>query len=144
MTALNFNAAEAPPVETIADLKARVDIVEIVGGYATLKKRGADLWARCPLHPDKTPSFQVNPHWQNFRCWGCDARGDVLDFLQQVESLDKGQAIDRLRELAGGAAADPATIAAQAARRATAAPRRPRRPPGAPPRPGGSGAKPSL
>ena len=75
----------------------------------------------CPLHTDGTPSFKVNPARQQFFCFGCGAKGDVFDFLEQAERLDKGQAIERLRELAGGAAPDPAAVAAQAARRAAAA-----------------------
>ena len=58
MSELDFNAAQ---IETIADLKARVDIVDIIGRYATLKKRGPDWWCCCPLHADGTPSLKVNP-----------------------------------------------------------------------------------
>jgi len=120
MSRLDFNATDYPPLESIAHLKARVDILDVVGRYASLKRRGTEYWAQCPLHADGTPSFKVNPGRQQFYCFGCGAKGDVLDFLEAAEGLTKGQAVERLRELAGGAAADPAAVAAQNARRAAA------------------------
>ena len=108
-------------IETIPDLKRRVDIVDIIGRHATLKKRGGAYWCRCPLHKDATPSCKVNPARQQFYCFGCGAHGDVIDFLEQAESLDTGQAIQRLKELAGGAGLNPAAGTASIARHAAAA-----------------------
>ena len=118
MTALDFNAE---PRETIAELKVRADILDIIQRYATLKRRGQDWWGQCPIHADRTPSFQVSPGHQNFRCWGCGAHGDVIDFLAAVERLDTGGALARFRDLVGGAAPDPAAKAARAGRMAAAA-----------------------
>jgi phage/plasmid primase-like uncharacterized protein len=118
MTALDFNTE---PRETIAELKVRADILDIIQRYATLKRRGQDWWGQCPIHADRTPSFQVSPGHQNFRCWGCGAHGDVIDFLAAVERLDTGGALARFRDLVGGAAPDPAAKAARAGRMAAAA-----------------------
>jgi DNA primase len=121
VTALDFNAADHPPLEPIDSIKGRTDIVAIVGRYVELKKRKRDYWAKCPLHTDGTPSFKVNPEHQAFMCFGCGAKGDVFDFIRLVENLDLSAAIERVLELVGGGAADPATAVARAARRAAAA-----------------------
>ena len=118
MTALDFNAM---PVETIVDLKGRMDIVDFVGRYVKLKRAGADYGGLCPFHTERTPSFQVSPRWQNFKCCGCGVAGDVIDFVGALENLSPGEAIGRFRELVGGAALDPAAVAAQEARRAALA-----------------------
>ena len=117
---------------TDRDIKARADIVDIVGRYADLKKRGDDLWAKCPLHADSTPSFKVNEAAAVFYCFGCGAKGDVFDFVMAAERVDLPTAIERVLELVGGGRPDPAAEAARAARRAERPPRRPRTPPGAP------------
>ena len=80
-----------------------------------------DYRGLCPFHTERTPSFQVSPRWQNYRCWGCGVAGDVIDFVGALENLSTGEAVGRFRELVGGAALDPAAIAAQTARRAAAA-----------------------
>jgi phage/plasmid primase-like uncharacterized protein len=104
-------------------LKARADLAEVVTRHTQLQRRGHELWGRCPLHADRTPSFKVNLARQAFKCFGCGARGDVLDFLATVEGLDGAGALRRLRELAGGAAPDPPAVAARAVRAAAAAAR---------------------
>ena len=106
------------PTESAADLKARADIVEIAGRYTDLKRRGVELWGCCPLHGERTPSFKVDPRRQTFYCFGCSKHGDVLSFLQALEGLDFPGAMRRLRELVGGAAADPRAMAERAARMA--------------------------
>jgi DNA primase len=89
-----------PAEESIADLKARADLAEVAGRYATLKRRGAaEWWACCPFHGDRTPSFKVDARRQRFRCFGCGAGGDVLDFLAAAENLDAGAAVRLLREM---------------------------------------------
>jgi DNA primase len=89
-------------------LKARVDLVETVRRDVELKRRGADEhWGCCPFHREKTPSFKVSARRQNYRCFGCGAHGDVIDYLAQRDGLSMGEAIRRLRELAG--ATSPAT-----------------------------------
>lgn len=120
MAALDFNAAVHPPLEPIEDIKARTDIVDVIGRYADLKKRGKSYFAKCPLHADRTPSFKVNPERQSFICFGCGAKGDVFDFIRAAEHVDLPGAIERILAIVGGGNADPAALAAQAARRAAA------------------------
>ena len=87
MSALDFNVQ---PLETIADLKGRVDIADFVSRYVKLKRSGADYGGLCPFHAERTPSFQVSPRWQNFKCWGCGVAGDVFDFIGALEGLKSG------------------------------------------------------
>src|SRR4051794_11870678 len=93
--------------EAIADLKRRVDIADIVGRHVALKRGLGALAACCPLHGESTPSFKVNPATQRFVCFGCGAKGDVVDFLAALEGLDTGEAIRRLRELTGSSPPPP-------------------------------------
>ena len=61
--------AERKPLEPIENIKARADIVEIIGRCTELRKhRDGELWAKCPLHTDRTPSFKVSPKRQSFKC----------------------------------------------------------------------------
>ncbi len=99
------NADEGKPSDgrapTIADLKASVDITDIVGRYVPLKRGLGVPAACCPFHKEKTPSFKVDRRRQRFHCFGCGAHGDVLDFLAAIEGLDKVGSIKRLREIVG-------------------------------------------
>ena len=99
MIDVNHDLNDAPHRESLDALKARVDIVDIVGRYTDLKKRGGELWCCCPLHGEKTPSFKVNEARQTFHCFGCHAKGDVFDFVKEVERVDPATAIKRVREL---------------------------------------------
>ena len=108
---------------SIAKIKATVDITDVVGRYTTLQHRRGGYWFLCPLHQEKTASFKVDPARQTYHCFGCGERGDVIDFIMAAEHLDLRHALVRLRELAGGAAPDPATLAARTADRAAAAAR---------------------
>jgi DNA primase len=103
------------PPGSLADLKAQVDLVDFAGRHTALKRQGDAWWGSCPFHRDRTPSFRVDPRRQNYRCWGCGARGDAIDFLAAVENLDAGAAIRQLRELVGGRPADPRVRAARKA-----------------------------
>jgi DNA primase len=67
-----------------------------------LQPSGKNLKACCPWHDDKEPSLVFNPAKQLCICFGCEAKGDVLDFIQRQENLTFSQAVARLRELAGG------------------------------------------
>ena len=70
------------------ELSARNDIVEIVSQYVQLKKSGANYFGLCPFHNEKTGSFSVSPDKQIFHCFGCGASGDVVKFVQEIESTD--------------------------------------------------------
>ena len=82
-------------------LKSRLDIVEVLSGYLTLKRAGRNFKALCPFHNEKTPSFMVSPDRQVFHCFGCGAGGDVLAFVMKYESLGFSEAVRSLAERAG-------------------------------------------
>ncbi len=77
------------------------DLVELAGGYVTLRKAGKNYKGLCPFHQEKTPSFIVFPETQTFHCFGCGAGGDAIGFLMRVENLSFREALERLAERAG-------------------------------------------
>lgn len=87
----------------IEELKQKNNIVDIVGRYCVLKKKGKSHWACCPLpgHSEKTPSFTVNESGQFFKCFGCGRGGDVITFVMTMENLDYVGAVRYLAENAG-------------------------------------------
>lgn len=87
----------------IEELKSRNDIVDVVSAYCQLEQKGGAFWARCPLpgHMEKTPSFCVNRVGQFFKCFGCGRGGDVISFIEEVESLDYVEAVKYLASRAG-------------------------------------------
>jgi DNA primase len=87
--------------ETILEVKRSVDIAEIVGGYFPLKRAGASYKALCPFHEEKTPSFNVHPERQTFKCFGCGKGGDAIAFVMAYENTDYPEAIRILAERSG-------------------------------------------
>ena len=88
--------------QDLETLKANTNLAELMRSYGIeLKQVGRNLTAICPWHDDKEASLVVNPAKQLYNCFGCDAKGDVLNFLQAQEQLSFPQAVMRLRELAG-------------------------------------------
>lgn len=88
------------------DSKQRVrdatDLVELAGSYTELRRAGNDrMVGLCPLHDERTPSFTVSPSKQLFKCFGCDAGGDVLSLVQLKEGLDFPGALEFLARRAG-------------------------------------------
>jgi DNA primase len=79
------------------EILARTDIGEYIGTVVSLRKRGNDLVGLCPFHGEKTPSFHVHPDRGFFKCFGCDAAGDVIRFVQLHDNLSF---VDALRVLA--------------------------------------------
>ncbi len=87
--------------DTIAEVRAASDIVDIVSGYVRLKKKGNNFFGLCPFHQEKTPSFSVNPSLGIFKCFGCGAGGDVFRFVQDIEGMSFPEAVRTLAEMAG-------------------------------------------
>lgn len=84
------------PDEFIEELRSRANIVDVIGNYVSLKKRGANYFGLCPFHGEKTPSFSVAPGKQIFYCFGCGKGGDVLKFLMEYENISFQEAVQKL------------------------------------------------
>ena len=82
--------------DVLQEIKNRIDIVDFVSGYITVKKAGRNFKANCPFHQEKTPSFMVSPEKQIWHCFGCNSGGDVITFLMQIEGLSFSEAIEAL------------------------------------------------
>ena len=91
------------PFETgiAAEVQAKVDLLAYVSQYVTLKKRGREYVGLCPFHAEKTPSFSLNAEKQLWHCYGCDAGGDLLSFVQRYENVDFTSALRMLAQRAG-------------------------------------------
>ena len=89
------------PSETIEQVAAANDIVEVIGAYFPLKRAGANFKALCPFHQEKTPSFHVNPQRQTFHCFGCGVGGSVFRFVMEYEHLDFPSAVRKLAARVG-------------------------------------------
>ena len=87
--------------EYVEELVRRSDIVDVVGNYVQLKRKGRLYGGLCPFHNEKTPSFYVYPETQSFYCFGCGAGGDVITFIKKISSLSYPEAIKLLAERAG-------------------------------------------
>ncbi len=88
----------AIPLQTIEQIAAANDIVEVISSYFPLKRAGANFKALCPFHQEKTPSFHVSPQRQTFHCFGCGVGGSVFRFVMDYEHIDFPSAV---RKLAG-------------------------------------------
>lgn len=82
--------------DSIEALKARLDIVDVVGSYIELKRAGANFKAPCPFHDEKSPSFTINPARQKYHCFGCGVGGDSINFVMEYEKLNYPEAIEKL------------------------------------------------
>ncbi|MDG2400073.1 MAG: DNA primase [Akkermansiaceae bacterium] len=89
------------PRETIERILEATDIVDLIGGYFPLKRSGSDFKINCPFHGEKTPSFNINPARQRYKCFGCDASGSALNFLMEYENLPFVDAVRKLADRAG-------------------------------------------
>jgi DNA primase len=100
------SSLQEPPVprysdSTIAAIKQAVDIVTLVGAYLPLHRSGSKYKALCPFHDDHTPSLELNPDHQSYKCWACGAGGDALSFVQAYERVDFPEALRMLADRAG-------------------------------------------
>ncbi|MBO0934052.1 DNA primase [Fibrella aquatilis] len=81
------------PEDTVERIRQAADILEVVGDFVSLKRRGSNYIACCPFHNEKTPSFNVNPARQIYKCFGCGKAGDPVRFVMDVENLGYGEAL---------------------------------------------------
>jgi DNA primase len=79
--------------QTIQQILSRIDIIEIVGGFVRLKKRGANYLGLCPFHNEKTPSFTVSPAKEIYKCFGCGRSGNTISFLMEHEKYSYAEAL---------------------------------------------------
>ena len=89
------------PDRILEEIRFRNDIVEVIQSYIPLKRAGATYKACCPFHKEKTPSFNVNPNMQIFKCFGCGEGGDVISFVMKHQGLDFMAAVRHLADRAG-------------------------------------------
>ncbi|HEX4276049.1 MAG TPA: DNA primase [Bryobacteraceae bacterium] len=82
-------------------LRAQVDIIRVASDYVRLRRAGKSYTGLCPFHNEKTPSFSISQEHQYFRCFGCDAKGDVFTFVQMIEGLTFWEALKKLADQHG-------------------------------------------
>ncbi len=86
---------------TIRAVQERAEIEEVVSDFVPLKKKGQNLWACCPFHEEKSPSFSVSPNKGIYKCFGCGKAGDSIQFIMDLEGLSFPEAIKQLAEKYG-------------------------------------------
>ena len=89
------------PQETLDEIMRSADILDIVGEYVSLQRKGRNYFGLCPFHDEDTPSFSVNPEKQFYKCFGCGEGGNVIGFLMKIENLTFPDAARRLAERYG-------------------------------------------
>ena len=89
------------PEETVDRIRQAADILEVVGDFVSLKKRGSNYMACCPFHNEKSPSFNVNPTRQIYKCFGCGKAGDSVKFVMDIENIGYGEALRYLAKKYG-------------------------------------------
>ena len=87
--------------DAVAEIKARLDIVDVIGGYVSLQRSGREFKALCPFHAEKTPSFTVSQERQAWYCFGCQQGGDLFSFVERIERSSFREALELLAERAG-------------------------------------------
>jgi DNA primase len=85
----------------VEQIKERLDIVDVISSYIKVEKAGINWKAKCPFHNEKTPSFFISQTRQNFFCFGCHEKGDVISFVEKYEGLDFKGALENLANRAG-------------------------------------------
>ena len=87
--------------DIIEEVRSRNDIVDVIGQYVHLTKKGSTYFGLCPFHNEKTGSFFVSPNKQMYYCFGCGAGGNVFTFMMQYENFTFGEAMEALADRAG-------------------------------------------
>ncbi len=89
------------PDEVIEEVRSSNNIVDIIGGYVRLQKKGSSYFGLCPFHNEKSPSFSVSPNKQMYYCFGCGAGGNVFTFIMEYENQTFPEAVKILADRAG-------------------------------------------
>ncbi|WP_324677660.1 DNA primase [Hymenobacter sp. GOD-10R] len=89
------------PKETVDQIIHLADIVEVVGDFVTLKRKGQNMWACCPFHHEKSPSFSVAPAKGLYKCFGCGKAGGVIQFIMDIEGTSYVEALKYLAKKYG-------------------------------------------
>ena len=89
------------PDEVIEEVRSSNNIVDIIGGYVRLQKKGSSYFGLCPFHNEKSPSFSVSPNKQMYYCFGCGAGGNVFTFIMKYENQTFPEAVKILADRAG-------------------------------------------
>lgn len=84
--------------DIIEEVRSRNDIVDVIGQYVHLTKKGSTYFGLCPFHNEKTGSFSVSPNKQMYYCFGCGAGGNVFTFMMQYENFTFGEAMEALAD----------------------------------------------
>ena len=87
--------------EKIDEIRNATDIVDLIGSYVRLKKRGKNFVGLCPFHTEKTPSFNVSAERQMYHCFGCGVGGNAFTFVMEYEKVSFPEAVRTLAERAG-------------------------------------------
>ncbi|MGN0435208.1 MAG: DNA primase [Wujia sp.] len=87
--------------DIIEEVRSRNDIVDVIGGYISLKKKGNSYSACCPFHHEKTPSFHVSKEKQMYHCFGCGVGGNVYTFIMEYENFSFPEAVKLLADRSG-------------------------------------------
>ena len=89
------------PADQVEEVKARADIVAVIGEFVQLKKAGREFKANCPFHEERTPSFYVVPEKNFYNCFGCGESGDVFNFLEKKVGMAFVDAVRHVAALSG-------------------------------------------
>jgi DNA primase len=107
---LEYNCSGVISQETIEAVRHQVSIVSVIGDRVRLERKGQTYLGLCPFHKEKTPSFNVNPERGFFYCFGCQASGNVISFIQQLDNLTFPEAVRELAERAGITVAETGSL----------------------------------
>lgn len=89
------------PEDLVEEVRSRNDVVDVIGSYVRLQKKGNSYMGLCPFHSEKTPSFSVSRNKQMYHCFGCGVGGNVITFVMEYENFSFVEALKMLAERVG-------------------------------------------
>ena len=87
--------------DAVQKIKGQLNIVNVIGSFISLKKKGNKYWGCCPFHNEKTPSFTVDENKGFYYCFGCHIGGSVIQFIMDAEHMTFHEAVEHLANRAG-------------------------------------------